>query len=119
MTTNKNVDMDLLSELVEEKLDRDGLSLRDAAKKIGISAPTLQRVGSGHAPTTSTLLKLVEWLGMSVDDLRRSRKPKRDTMVQIEVYLRADPKLDKKGASAIANMVRAVYDEYTKSRKSK
>ncbi len=117
---NRDVDTSLLSELVQEKRVRDGLSLREAAAKIGTSAPTLQRVEAGQLPTASTLMRLADWLGMTVDDLRG--QPKRSpqcTVEQIEVFLRADPKLDKKAASAIANMVRAVYDGYTKSQKSK
>lgn len=115
-----NVDTALLSELVQEKRGRDGLSLRDAAAEIGTSAPTLQRIEAGQLPTASILLKLTDWLGITVDDLRGPRnRAKKGTVEQIEVFLRADPDLDKKAASAIANMVRAVYDGYTKSQKAK
>jgi len=114
------VDTALLSELVQEKRARDGLSLRDAAARIGTSAPTLQRIEAGQLPTATVLLKLTDWLGIGVDDLRSQRhRPKKDTVEQIEVFLRADPDLDGRAASAIANMVRAVYDGYAKSRKAK
>lgn len=116
--TDKNMDTDLLGELLREKRARDDLSLRDAAAQIGTSAPTLQRVEGGQLPTASTLIKLADWLGMAIDDLRSGRsRAQNGTVQQIEVYLRADPKLDKKAATSISNMVRAVYDGYTKSKK--
>jgi transcriptional regulator with XRE-family HTH domain len=116
----KDVDTALLSELVAEKRKRDDLSLRDAAAEIGTSAPTLQRVEGGLLPTAATLIKIADWLGMTIDDLRGPRRrDKKGTVEQIEIFLRADPKLDKKAATSIANMVRAVYDGYAKSKKSK
>lgn len=118
--TNRDVDTALLSELLQEKRTREALSLREAAAEIGTSAPTLQRVEGGQLPTASTLIKLADWLGMAIDDLRGGRKRgRKGTVQQIEVFLRADPKLDKKAATSIANMVRAVYDAYAKSQRAR
>jgi transcriptional regulator with XRE-family HTH domain len=118
--TKGNVDTALLSELLHEKRIREELSLREAAAEIGTSAPTLQRVEGGQLPTAPTLMKLADWLGMAIDDLRGGRKRgRKGTAQQIEVFLRADPKLDKKAATSIANMVRAVYDGYAKSKETK
>lgn len=118
MRTPNDVDTALLGELVRGKRHRDELSLREAAVQIGTSAPTLQRVEAGQLPTAITLIKLADWLGMAIDDLRRKRnREQTGTVEQIEIFLRADPNLDKKAAASIANMVRAVYDGYSQSNK--
>jgi transcriptional regulator with XRE-family HTH domain len=112
------VNVDLLSELLENKRGQACLSLRDAAEEIGISAPTLQRIEAGQAPTASTLLKLAQWLGVSVDDFRSTpkNKRKRNTIEQIEVLLRADKELDPEVAQTIANVARQVYDGFRRQK---
>ena len=102
------VDVKLLSQLLQSK--RGNKSLREAAADIGITAPTLQRLEGGQTPTVDTLVKLVRWLGVSIDDLRAGpKKPKRDTLTEIEVLLRADPKLDGDAAETIANVARPFH----------
>jgi transcriptional regulator with XRE-family HTH domain len=112
------INVELLAELLENKRDRMGLSLRDAAEQIGITAPTLQRLEANQMPTATTLLKLAEWLGLSVDDLRRMPKERqrRDAVEQFEVLLRADPNLDPDAAKTIANVARQVYDGFKRKR---
>jgi transcriptional regulator with XRE-family HTH domain len=103
-----DVDMELLSELLRSRRDRDNLSLRDAAEEIGVSAPTLQRVESGQIPTAPNLLRILDWLHVQVADLRskKSRSTSgRGTIAQIEVHLRADPALDARAAGAIVDAV--------------
>lgn len=112
------INVELLSELLKSKRTRDRLSFREAAAKIGISAPTLQRLEGGQVPTTSTLVKLTEWLGVGIDDLGSTPKSerRRDTIEQIEILLRADPNLDQKAAATIANVARQVYDGFKRQK---
>lgn len=114
-----DVNMELVSEMLKNK--RGSLSLRKAADEIGISAPTLQRIEAKQVPTASNLVRIAEWLGVSVDDLRQTAKENRtrNTVEQIEVYLRADPDLDKEAATTIANVVKQVYDGLRKKKKPK
>ncbi len=120
MPPSGDVDMDLLRDLLRRKRERDGLSLRDAAEQIGISAPTLQRVEAGQLPTAAVLVKLADWLEVKIDELRKDGVQRtRGTPEQIELYLRADPKLDQGDAVAIANMVREVYHAFTRGKKGK
>lgn len=116
--TSGEINVDLLSELLRNKRSRECLSLRDAATEIGVSAPTLQRLEGGQAPTTSTLLKLSQWLGVAVEDLGSAPKQvhNRDTIEQIEILLRADPNLDQKAATTIANVARQVYDGFKRQK---
>jgi transcriptional regulator with XRE-family HTH domain len=107
-----DINVELLAEMLQNKRRQTGLSLREAADQIGITAPTLQRLESRQTPTASTLLKLAEWLGLGVDDLRRvpKERQRRDVVQQFEVLLRADPDLDPEAATTIANVARQVYD---------
>ena len=119
MSAKDQVDMDLVSDLIKSK--RGNTSLRKTADEIGVSAPTLQRMEAKQIPNSTNLVKIAEWLGVSVDDFRSSDKNKRrkNTVEQIEVYLRADPELDKEAASTIANVVKQVYDGFKKTKKKK
>jgi transcriptional regulator with XRE-family HTH domain len=44
-------------------MNAGGLSVRVAAKEIGISLTTLQMIVNGNIPDIKTLEKVVEWLG--------------------------------------------------------
>lgn len=115
--TSGAINVDLLGELLRNKRARACQSLRDAAGEIGVSAPTLQRIETGQVPTTSTLLKISQWLGVAVDDLGSTPKQQeRDTIEQIEILLRADPNLDQKAAATIANVARQVYDGFKRQK---
>lgn len=115
------INRELLSELLQNKRNQKGLSLREAAEEIRISAPTLQRLEAGEVPKTSTLLLVCHWLGVSVEALGRVPKEKRqrDTIEQFEVLLRADPNLDQEAAETIANVARQVYDGFKKRQSTK
>ncbi len=38
------------------------ISLRDLAKDIGVSAPTVMRMEHGYAPESDTFVKLLNWM---------------------------------------------------------
>lgn len=42
-----------------------GLSLRDAAEKLGFSAATMSRVERGEKPEIDTFVKICQWAGWS------------------------------------------------------
>jgi len=59
-----------LGNLVQKRLEEQGLTLREAAKLSGISFPTLSRVKNCKSvPDTTTLVKLSTWLGIPIDEL--------------------------------------------------
>jgi len=41
------------------------LGMREAAKQIGISSPTLCRIEMGHSPDSKTLMAILNWLTAS------------------------------------------------------
>lgn len=122
MSQAGDLDMALLSSLVRRKRDRLGLSLREAAEQIQTSAPTLQRVEAGQQPNASTIVRIADWLEVSMDDLITNRKggvARGETVDQIEVLLRADKNLDNEAAGALADIVRQVYSGFMRKKHGK
>jgi transcriptional regulator with XRE-family HTH domain len=116
------IDLELLQKLIRSRRKSDDLSLRDAAEQIGISAPTLQRVEAGQPPNTASLIRITEWLKLAIDDVLQKSKelqPGPGTLAQIEVHLRADPRLDSDAAEAIAEAVQKLYAAYSKQPRRK
>ena len=114
--SHHEIDAHLLQKLVHSKRKAGEKSLREAAEEIGVSAPTLQRVENGQIPNTASLLQIVSWLQVSMEDLYRRTKARHGdagTLAKIEVHLRADPNLDATAASAIAEAVQKLYAAYS------
>ncbi len=55
-----------LAEYIRSEVDRQGLSIRKAAERIGISHVTLLRIFKGEVPSLDTLNKLATWTGTSL-----------------------------------------------------
>jgi transcriptional regulator with XRE-family HTH domain len=120
--THTDVDIELLGDLIRSRRKAHGLSLREAADQIGVSAPTLQRVEAGQPPNSSNLVRIATWLQISVDELLGKRKATSNnvaTVAQIEVHLRADPNLEPEAAEAIADAVQKLYAAFSKQNRSK
>jgi transcriptional regulator with XRE-family HTH domain len=120
--THADVDTELLGDLIRRRRKTDGLSLRDAADQVGVSAPTLQRVEAGQAPNSGNLIRIAEWLQLPVEEvLRKGKKPANHlaTVAQIEVHLRADPNLSPDAAEAIADAVQKLYAAFSKQDRPK
>jgi transcriptional regulator with XRE-family HTH domain len=59
-----------LADLVKNTLKERGLALREAAKEMGISSPSLSRVQNGIGiPSIRTLVCLSQWLKVPIDQL--------------------------------------------------
>jgi transcriptional regulator with XRE-family HTH domain len=100
-----------LAALVDNRLARDGLKLREAAAQAGVSAATLSRVLNGKVPDTATFAALVRWLGVSAD-LFIDRDREVSGAEAIEAHLRADRTLPPATAKALAALVRAAYADF-------
>jgi transcriptional regulator with XRE-family HTH domain len=110
-----------LGDRVRAKRRSRQLNIRDAAKEIGISAPTLSRVERGsHLPDRQNLLRLARWAGVRIDpvlhtDSARLRNalvhdPDAPTTEAVELHLRADKNLSREDADALAEMFRLAYE---------
>lgn len=109
--------LDELSILIEEKVARDNLKLREAAVASGVSAATLSRVINGKVPDTATFVALVRWLDVSADlFIDRGNQPTELAPTAgpavIEAHLRADRTLPPATAKALAALVRAAYVDF-------
>ena len=60
---------DLVSVLITDKMQREGLSQRKAAAEIGITHTTLRRVINGEPYDIPTAKKLSKWLGVNTSTL--------------------------------------------------
>ena len=123
------IDVRRLGMLMHSKRKRDNLTLKDVADQTGLKIPTISRVerGASQDLESATLLTLTEWLGLDPKDVAEGENlppaPKakitHTTPDLVELYLRADKKLDKTTASALSTMFRAAYETMSKQIRSK
>lgn len=109
------VDTTALYSALLDKKEEEGLSWRTVASELGIHSSTFTRLYKGSRPDTETLVRLTNWLGVSVDHFlsgqAAERDQRRETMVAIGTHLRADRRLTPESAHAIAAVVKAAYDQ--------
>jgi transcriptional regulator with XRE-family HTH domain len=98
-----------------------GLSIREVAKEIGVSAPTLSRVERGqHLPERENLLRIARWAGVRIDPVlhpgnaRQLRNqlvhsPDASTIEAVEMHLRADKNLTRSDAESLSELFRVAY----------
>jgi transcriptional regulator with XRE-family HTH domain len=110
-----------LGDRVRAKRRSEGLSIRELAAKIGVSAPTLSRVENGrHLPERENLLKIARWTGVSIDPPsgggKRARvrdraihAPNASTVEAVEMHLRADKTLTRTDADTLSELFRLAY----------
>lgn len=108
------VDVEGLYDALNTKRRADGLSWREAAAAIGVSASTLTRMAQGASPDVVGFGKMVRWLGVSADDFipraegRPSKKPE-ELMVVVSRHLRASKEFDARSARALEGIIEAAY----------
>lgn len=59
------MDKSLLQALMRNRMKERGLSLREAAKEIGVSHTTVARIIKGHSLDLDTYIAICNWLGVS------------------------------------------------------
>jgi transcriptional regulator with XRE-family HTH domain len=118
------IDAAQLASRVRAKREAEKLSLRAAAKGLGMSAATLSRVESGdHLPDRDHLLRLADWAGIPLGAKARRRRSQAihgedaSTIEAIELHLRADSKLDHDDAETLIELIRTGYNRMSQRRK--
>ena len=108
MTADK-LDLSDLGQLVLAERRRRGMSLRDAARAVGIPFNTLARVEKGHVPDLPKFKRLVEWCGADIKQFFEIQEKAIATTDVIAEHLRADRNLPPKAAERIADIVGELY----------
>jgi transcriptional regulator with XRE-family HTH domain len=118
-----NLDLDRLATHLRTKMEKDDLSIRSAAEKIGCSAATLARLLQGskaeNVPDSVNLMRAASWVGKRLGDFEVGKSKPSSTLGDVEVHLRALPGLSKADAEGLVAMVKAAYDAAAKLRAKK
>ncbi|MEJ7624925.1 MAG: helix-turn-helix transcriptional regulator [Pyrinomonadaceae bacterium] len=115
-----------LGRAIKRRREELSLSLRDVADVTNVSASTLSRIENGTGrPDADNIARLTQWLDMPVDRLltKNASKdvepviyyPHEATTDIIEAHLRADKNLDPETASALSELFRVAYNQFSKS----
>jgi transcriptional regulator with XRE-family HTH domain len=100
-----------------------GLTQRQAASAIGVSASTLSRIENGrHLPHREPLLKIARWLDVPLglvahvtsDPGQLVPPPAMSTVETVELLLRADPEVSAADAEALTESFRVFYEHLRK-----
>lgn len=94
--------------------------LTEVWNESGVSVASLSRIerGGSHGVDAKTLLALCDWMGISVEMFKE--KPRTEGLLSkkaattpdaVELHLRADRKLDRKTADALATLFRTAYEQ--------
>lgn len=119
-SSKEAIPIEKLGRLIREKRKAESLTLEDVANETGVSTSTISRLerlfpgvkNKNITPDTRTLTALTRWLGVPTVHDTVSQKSTPDIL---EVYLRADPRLDHKAAEVLGEMFRLAYDQVAKS----
>ena len=89
------------------------LTWKDVAAQSGVSASTLTRLSQGRQPDVNSLAALTAWLGMSADHFMRAEAIDQfgaaSPLAQISSIIHRDPHLNREGAVALEELIRATY----------
>ena len=122
------IDPEWLGTRLREKRRQRDLTLLKVSEQTGISVATLSRIERGTSQNlkSDTLVTVSEWIGMEIENLRKEPprvvhhgKVIESTPDIVELHLRADKKLNRKTATALAALFRSVYVQLTEEMKAK
>jgi transcriptional regulator with XRE-family HTH domain len=89
---------------------------KDVALEAGVNASTLSRIGQGAKPDVNGLAALLAWSNLKAEMfIRDSADQPSEPIAKITALLRADPRLTKKNAKIIEDIVISTYDRLRSS----
>jgi len=129
MTRSKTlVNTEELGRAIKRRRDELGLSLRDVADKTTVSASTLSRIENGTGkPDADNIARLAAWLDMPMERVLSGRHPANEdtaaviyyphesTPEIVEAHLRADQNLTPETASALSELFRVAYTQFSRA----
>lgn len=125
-STKTLVNTEELGRAVRRKRDGLSLSLRDVADATGVSASTLSRIENGTGkPDADNIARLTSWLDVPMERILGGRSdageegkavvyyPRESTPEIVEAHLRADRNLTSETASALSELFRVAYAQFS------
>lgn len=106
----------LFAASLEARIAKDTISLRQAAKHIGVSAATLSRLLRGELPDMESFEKCAAWLQrdpgvfFTLPEQLVAQVREADTIPHIITLLRMDLALPEEARERLADLVKAAYD---------
>ena len=126
------VNTEELGRAIRRRREELGLSLRDVASKTAVSASTLSRIENGTGkPDADNIARLTSWLDVPMERIlggRRSQSEDSEAVVYypeepmpeiVEAHLRADRNLTPETASALSELFRVAYTQFSRSGQDK
>ena len=127
--TNRTlVNTEELGRAVRRKREELSASLRDVADVTGVSASTLSRIENGTGkPDADNIARLTNWLDVPMERIMGSRAsededakavvyyPRESTPEIVEAHLRADRNLTSETASALSELFRVAYAQFSRT----
>ena len=122
------VNTEELGRAIKRRREELGLSLRDVASETSVSASTLSRIENGTGkPDADNIARLTTWLDVPMERILSGRDPKAEeskavvyypeepTPEIVEAHLRADKNLTPETASALSELFRVAYTQFSRS----
>jgi len=101
----------LLPELVQDKMRKEGLSIREAGRQIGIAHTTVIRILNGETLDLKTLIDVCEWLGVSPSSILDSQILGRSYLsAKIAVVVERNPEFAKVFEEAMDRLAQGKID---------
>ena len=126
-TAKPLVNTEELGRAVRRRREELGLSLRDVANKTSVSASTLSRIENGTGkPDADNIARLTSWLDVPMERILSGRQqtedaspvvyfPQEPTPEIVEAHLRADRNLTPETTTALSELFRVAYTQFSKS----
>jgi transcriptional regulator with XRE-family HTH domain len=109
------VDVEALHGALDAKRKSKGLSWRDLASELDVSASTFTRMAHGQRPDIDAFATLLAWLGMPAERYTRSvgempaDSAKDRPLVEITTLLGSSRAIKRSEADALNNIITAAY----------
>ncbi len=131
-TTKTLVNTEELGRAIRRKREGLGLSLRDVADETSVSASTLSRIENGTGkPDADNIARLTSWLDVPMERILGRQGADSDgekavvyfaresTPEIVEAHLRADRNLTPETASALSELFRVAYTQFSRNEPDK
>jgi transcriptional regulator with XRE-family HTH domain len=113
------VNVDALYAALDQRRGNEGLSWRGLAAKLRIPPSTFTRMAQGLKPDVDAFATMLQWLGMSQDQVLEPAVEKQDSdpMAMISSYLRAAKNIKHEDAVALEDIISTAYRHIVRGRK--